>query len=72
MSQVRDADEAVCVVCGEPASLARGAVVRVPGERRWWHVRCLGACPELAAAAARHVQRAFRFREPRRLTPAAR
>jgi hypothetical protein len=65
-------DPVTCCFCREPADLARGAVIRLPGDSRWGHRVCWDAHPEVAAVAERHMARALRFRHQRRVSPEVR
>lgn len=48
-------DETVCTFCGQGPDLSTGALIRLPGWRRWVHRRCYDAHPELATAAERRM-----------------
>jgi len=61
-------DLATCCFCGEPADLARGAVIRLPGIHRWAHRSCWDAHPEVTKVVERRVARALAFQQRQRLT----
>ena len=65
-------DATVCTFCGRGPDLSTGALIRLPGWRRWCHRACYDAHPELATAEERRVAETLARSKRRRLPAAAR